>query len=283
MGMTSFRLEYHLVAFLDVLGQRERFKALRLPTTPEDKEKVVEVLRQTAGFVLELRKTFDKNFTAFESGLSNLKKHTDKSVRPKFVSFSDSFITSVPIRNQEGDLPLMVTIVSALSAAATVMQVSLASKHPLRGGIDVGLATEIGPQEIYGTALEKAYLLESEEAGYPRIVIGEELCSFLDSALSNFQAQATTEAKSITAIIMKMMGLIAIDIDGKRILDYLSPIMVEDAALRHKFREITLKPIYEFVLTEQEQIQKGNDPKLTARYEAFRQYIESRIPLWNVD
>lgn len=165
MEKTSFRLEYHLVAFLDVLGQREKFKALHLPTSPEDKENVAEVLKQTAGFVLELRKTFDNNFTAFESGLSNLKQHTHKSVRPKFVGFSDSFVTSVPIRNQDGDLPLMITIVSALSAAATVMQVSLASKHPLRGGIDVGLATEIGPEEIYGTALERAYLLESEEAG----------------------------------------------------------------------------------------------------------------------
>jgi len=53
----------------------------------------------------------------------------------------------------------------------------------LRGGIDVGLATEIGPGEIYGTALERAYVLKSKEAEYQRIVIGDELCRYLNVTL----------------------------------------------------------------------------------------------------
>jgi hypothetical protein len=282
MEKIHLQLGNHLVAFLDVLGQREKFKALHLPTTPEDRAEVAEVLRHTAGFVLDLRRIFDTQFTTFESGLSNLKKHTDKSVRPKFTGFSDSFVTSVPIRNEGGDLALMITIVSALSAAAAVIGVSLASGHPLRGGMDVGLATEIGPQEIYGTALENAYRLESEEAGYPRIVVGDGLWHFLNVAHTNFQAQATPESKTITAIIEKAMKLIAIDSDGKKILDYLGPFTVENAAGSvGKFKDIQLKPIYEFALTEQERINKGNDPKLMARYESLRHYIESRLPLWN--
>jgi len=280
----TLQLGNHLVAFLDVLGQRQRLRALHRPTTLEDKAEVGEVLRQTAGFVLELRDVYDTQFKAFEAGLTNLKKHTDKPVRPKFMGFSDSFVTSVPIRADEGHLALMVTIISALSAAASVMQVSLASGHPLRGGIDVGLAVEIGPQEIYGTALEKAYLLESEEAGYPRIVIGEELWHFLSSAHAHFQMQQTPESNAITAIIEKAKGLIAIDEDGRRILDYLGPAIVENTAgLVEKFKEIQLKPIYEFVLGEQERINKINDPKLIVRYQAFRSYIESRLPFWNFD
>jgi hypothetical protein len=280
----TLQLGNHLVAFLDVLGQRERFRALHHPTTPEDKAEVGEVLRQTAGFVLQLRNVFDTQFTAFEAGLTNLKKHTEKPVRPKFMGFSDSFVTSVPIRTDDGHLALMVTIVSALSAAAGVMSVSLASGHPLRGGIDVGLAVEIGPQEIYGTALEKAYLLESEEAGYPRIVIGEELWHFLSSAHAHFQVQETPESKAITAIIEKAKRLIAIDKDGKRVLDYLGPAIVENyPGLIEKIKELEVKPIYEFVLAEQERINKRNDPKLIARYHAFRYYIESRLPLWNFD
>jgi hypothetical protein len=282
MEKIHLQLGNHLVAFLDVLGQREKFKGLHLPTTPEDKAEVAEVLRRTAGFVLEIRRVLDTQFTVFESGLSNLKKHTDTSVRPKFMGFSDSFVASVPIRNEGGDLALMITIISTLSAAAAVMGVSLASGYPLRGGIDVGLATEIGAQEIYGTALENAYRLESEEAGYPRIVIGEGLWQFLAAAHSNFQQQATPESKTITTIIEMALKLIAIDSDGKRILDYLGPFVLENAAgSTDKFREIQLKPIYDFALTEQERIKSGNDPKLIARYEALRRYIESRLPLWN--
>lgn len=65
MEKIHLQLGNHLVAFLDVLGQRERFKALYLPTTPENRAEVAEVLRHTAGFILDLRRIFDKQFTAF--------------------------------------------------------------------------------------------------------------------------------------------------------------------------------------------------------------------------
>jgi hypothetical protein len=179
-----FRLGHHLVAFLDVLGQRPRFRQLRLPKTKEEETQVKEVLQNTAGFVLELRRLFRSQFRTVESGLSNVSGYTKAPLQPNFIGFSDSFVTSVPLRNDDGgDLARVVVVYSALSAAAVVMMTSLASKHPLRGGIDIGLATEIGPGEIYGTALERAYLLENDVAKYPRIVIGDGLWSYLTSAV----------------------------------------------------------------------------------------------------
>ena len=281
MEKRHLRLGYHLVAFLDVLGQREKFKALRLPETPEQAAVVGEVLRQTAGFVLELRKGFEEHFTLFESTLTNIKQHTREPIRPKFVGFSDSFVTSVPLHSSN-DLVPIISVFSSLSAAATVMLTSLASKHPLRGGIDVGLATEIGPGEIYGTALERAYLLECEVAKYPRIVIGDQLTGYLDAALANFQAQTTPEAKSITAIIGKITELIATDFDGKRILDYLGPTIFAHSKPGDERGKIP-KSIYEFVLAEQKRISNGNNPELIARYQAFRRYVESRLHLWGLD
>jgi hypothetical protein len=179
----NYKLGHHLVAFLDVLGQRDKFRGLQLPTNTEEETQVKEVLRQTAGFVVNLRRVFQTQFKAFEAGSAKMRAHTKEPLRPNFVGFSDSFITSVPLRNDGGDLVRIVTIFSALSAAAVVMLTSLASKHPLRGGIDVGLATEIGPGEIYGTALERAYLLECKIAKYPRIVIGDELWRYLNSSI----------------------------------------------------------------------------------------------------
>ena len=43
MEQRHLQLGHHLVAFLDVLGQRERFKGLRLPKTPEESAEVAEV------------------------------------------------------------------------------------------------------------------------------------------------------------------------------------------------------------------------------------------------
>jgi hypothetical protein len=283
MEQRHLQLGHHLVAFLDVLGQRDRFKGLRLPKTPEESAEVAEVLRQTAGFVIELRQIFDEQFRSFEAGLPHVRRQTGASVRPKFVGFSDSFVTSVPLHNQGGDLVPIITVFSVLAAAAIVMLTSLASKHPLRGGIEVGLATEIGPQEIYGTALERAYLLESKDAEYPRIVIGDELWLYLQVALANFQAQTTPEARSVAAIVGKITELIATDYDGKRILDYLGPVIAEIPGTGNKSREKMVKPAYEFVLGEQKRINETHDAKLIARYQAFRQYFESRLPFWKLE
>jgi len=54
MERKNYTLGHHLVAFLDVLGQRERFRQLELPKTPEDHARVEQVLKDTAGFVSAL-------------------------------------------------------------------------------------------------------------------------------------------------------------------------------------------------------------------------------------
>jgi hypothetical protein len=74
-----YRLGYHLVIFIDVQGQRDKFKGLRLPKTAEEHASVQQALRDTAGFVIGLREAFRKNFAAFEEGISG--KETD-ALRP---------------------------------------------------------------------------------------------------------------------------------------------------------------------------------------------------------
>ena len=282
LGLIQLDLGHHLVAFLDVLGQRERFKQLQLAKTPEEDAEVAEVLRQTAGFVLELRQTFADQFASFESGLSALKQHTSEPIRPKFVGFSDSFVTSVPLRGECSSLASITTVFSSLTASAVVMVTALASRHPLRGGIDVGLATEIAPGEIYGTALERAYVLESKGAEYPRILIGDELWKYLNVARAHFLAQTTPEAKAVTSIVDRILQLIAVDTDGKRILDYLGPVLSELQYSGSSFASGMIQPLYTFVIAEQQRITASGDPKLIARYGALRGYVESRLPLWGL-
>src|ERR1035437_5174816 len=122
----NYKLGHHLVAFLDVLGQRDKFSGLRQPTNTEEEAQVKEVLRQTAGFVVDLRKVFQTQFEAFEAGSARMRAYTKEPVRPKFVGFSDSFVMSVPLRNDGGDLVRVVTVFSALSATAVVMQIGRA-------------------------------------------------------------------------------------------------------------------------------------------------------------
>jgi hypothetical protein len=280
METKNYTLGHHLVAFLDVVGQRERFRELRLPKTAEEETQVKEVLRNTAGFVVSLRELFQTQFQVFEAGASRMRAHTKEPLRPNFIGFSDSFVTSVPLRNDDGDLRRVVIVFSALSSAAVVMLTSFASKHSLRGGIDVGLATEIGPGEIYGTALERAYLLECKVAKYPRIVIGDELWRYLNSALTEFEKGTTPVAKAITAIVQRIMKLIETDADGNRILDYVGSVMVEHSTAGHA--EHMVQPAYEFVLAEEKRLISEGASELVARYGSLRRYFESRLPLWGL-
>jgi hypothetical protein len=161
------------------------------------------------------------------------------------------------------------------------MLTSLASKHPLRGGIDVGLATEIGPAEIYGTALERAYLLESRVAKYPRLVIGDELWRYLNAALAQFESQTTPVSKAITAIVKKTMQMITTDTDGQRILDYLGSVVVENAGPDHG--KLMIQPAYNFVLAEEKRMLAKGDPELIGRCVLLRSYFESRLAPWGVE
>ena len=281
MEKRIYKLGHHLVVFLDVLGQRDKFRGLKRPANAQEEAEVTEVLRQTAGFVVELRTVFQKQFEAFEAGTPNMQRHTKELLRPSFIGFSDSFVASVPLREEGHELVPIVTVFSALSAACVVMLTALASKHPLRGGIDVGLATEIGPGEIYGTALERAYLLECRVAKYPRLVIGDELWRYLNAALANFERQTTPVSKAITAIVKKTMQMIATDTDGQRILDYLGSVVVENAGPDHG--KLMIQPAYNFVLAEQKRILAKGDPELIGRYVLLRNYFESRLAAWGVE
>jgi hypothetical protein len=134
MNKKNYTLGHHLVAYLDVLGQRDKFRQLELPKTTEDRVRVGQVLKDTAGFVSDLRDGFRKQFEVFEAGISRGRLHIEDSVRPNFVGFSDSFVASVALRNDRGDLIPIIRIYSALTAASIIMLTSLTSKHALRGG-----------------------------------------------------------------------------------------------------------------------------------------------------
>ena len=280
MEEKNYRLGWHLVVFLDVLGQREKFRLLRLPGGVEEHQMVQEVLRQTVGFVSNLRDRFQDSFVAFEAGLSSFQAQGKRVPRPQFQGFSDSFIVSVALYDEKDYRNPTIGIFSALSAASTVMLTALASQHALRGGIDVGLATEICPGEIYGTALERAYLLESKSAEYPRIVVGDELWKYWSAILEGFEKLDTESGRAMAELIRKQMELVSDDSDGRRILDYLGSGFATIAA--PNYANNLVKPAYQFVLDQQAQAVSKGDVRLSGRYAILRHYFESRLPLWGL-
>jgi len=269
---------YYLVAFLDVQGQRERFRGLRVPTTPEEAQILNKAVLETAGFVDRLRHELKAEFEENEERLRKSQTVTEFS-QPKFVGFSDSLVMSVALWDTVEHLTMAIRVYSTLAAACNAMMSCFVQKHALRGGIDIALGVELESGEVYGTALENAYLLESRDAEYPRVRIGGGLWRFLLAALPDCEHPKSPAIEQICAVVRKTMALTCTDADGRRILDYLGE---QAKALSHPSAGKDVKSSYDFVVAEHAHWTAAGNAKLSGRYALLRRYFESQLPLWGL-
>ena len=59
----DLRFQHYVVAFLDLIGQRDALrKLLAIPSSPKDEQEFMEIARQSLGKVLTLRDFFVKFF-----------------------------------------------------------------------------------------------------------------------------------------------------------------------------------------------------------------------------
>jgi len=73
--------------------------------------------------------------------------------------------------SNDENCPAVNGIYSAFVATCGIGLLSLSVKVPMRAGLDVGVATKIDDNEIYGPGLERAFYLESQLAEYPRFIV----------------------------------------------------------------------------------------------------------------
>jgi hypothetical protein len=279
MEQKQYTLGFYLVAFLDVQGQQEKFRQLRVPTTPAEEQAVSKVLLETAGFVDGLREQLKAEFKENDERLSKSKTTQTESLQPEFIGFSDCFVMSVALWDAKENLTFFIKIYSALAAACNAMMTCFAKEHALRGGIDIGLGAEIARGEIYGTALAKAYLLECRAAEYPRVLIGDELWKYLSEGVVEFESKQTPDAEKICDVIKKTMAFTCIDADGRRILDYLGNFV---KTIGWRGAETVIEPAYNFVVAEHARLTAAGNDKLSVRYARLLRYFESRISLWGI-
>lgn len=180
-------LGWHVIAFLDALCQSQKLRQITsVPRTHEEIAAAAPLIRDTALYVITLRDFFRECFERFVQStgvLDDLSLELQTAIECSkrsivFQGFSDSFVFSMPLREQFPAIALSGTLVATSGA----MCWSLSQRKPLRGGIDAGLGVNIAPSEIYGPVLDSAYRLECSVAKYPRVLIGDELWKYLTLA-----------------------------------------------------------------------------------------------------
>lgn len=154
---------------------------------------------------------------------------------------------------------------------------SLAAKHPLRGGLEVGWGTTLMPSEVYGAGLVRAYKLESEIAEYPRVVMGSEILEYLD--VVQRQHPTTLFGRNAIQTVEHCKRFLVRDNDGQFMLDFLGDAFREVAS-RVPGIEETIGDAYAFVRGTYDQFEAEGPPKLAGRYQRLKEYMEGRLEQW---
>ncbi len=286
---SQFVLNYYLVAFVDLLGQQEELRSLT--QLPDENNKVeraqaLQTVKQTFGTVMSMRKNLKTFFDRLSGPITipsaqlnaKARKILKEARNGKICmqSFSDSVVIYVSLSDKENKVST-AGVLAALGAAAQASMVHLAAGHPIRVGIDIGLAAEIGKNEIYGPALSRAYTLESKIAKYPRIVVGDELIEYLKAHSSQGNLDIFSKIEAIQANMC--LGFLNKDDDGQTIVDYLGGgirDLFTGKPGEEEYNKLVEKA-FEKIKEQQSKFIKEKNTKVAKKYDLLRAYFDSKM------
>jgi hypothetical protein len=283
----AMEVGWYVVAWLDILGQREELRRMRrLPLDADagDRAAFVEQIRRTFGVVEGVTRTLETYFGELGQegcALSELPPAQRVEARGlmnhglSWRRYGDGLVAWAPLHGCFDMYPAG-GLWALLIACAGVMLLWLAEGTPIRGGIDVGLGAELCPGEIYGACVAGAYELESEVAQYPRVAVGASLVSFLRWLRESPEEGKLRALNRATA--ESCLGLLAQDVDGQTVLDYMGT----------GFRQVAGESIggdvaaraYRFAEAECRRWLDAGNSKLAKRYHLLRAYMGQRLGLW---
>ena len=279
---------YYLVAFLDVLGQKDIFTKLsKIRSIEEIDDKIKRDISENLYYLEQLRENLESYFNNYKGeGASNVL--LDESCKDKFDQmrraeiyfqfFSDSVIAFVPLEFKSF---YSVTVNGAwglLGASCEAILGSLALNHSIRGGIEICWGTRLKSGEIYGPALNKAYYLESVVAKYPRIVVGDGVWNYLNSLSNKIQqhiAQTQIDIDLCKRMADRCLNLISEDKDNLLILDYLGEGFLElneNCQEFFEFYDLSKKFIRDSLIIWQQK----KDRNIEQKYLYLNDYFENR-------
>jgi hypothetical protein len=281
----NLHVHYFCVIFIDLLGQREKLRNIsKIPTNKAEETQFVGLIKQSFGKVIRIRGLFDKYFetaVSYEPDTSSIRPEfpdefcASQQAKLHFKTFSDSLTISIPLKSDADENCAAINgIYCALVATSGIGLAALLDQAPFRAGIDVGLAAEIADQEIYGPALERAFLLESQMAEYPRFLVGNGFFNYLLYVEQQVPKRRMGQyAKNMAALCRKM---IMVDSDGRMMLDFLNVI----ESLPDTFTKAEIKQASDYVSSQyRHYVEKEND-KLASRYYRLMCYFKSRESNW---
>ncbi len=186
------RYEERIVMFIDVLG----FKSLIDSTLDEDIENQLNISKLVGCFNKALEDIFDVSHRNYV----------------QFSQFSDSFVISHVVFDKEDVDSLFQAYTMVFLIAKLIIRSFLQQEILVRGGICQGKVFHREGYLLFGPAMNKAYLLESTRAKYPRIIVSKEIIKNITAKLGPIPNDTLNE-----------IGVpLSLDDDGEVFLDYMN-------------------------------------------------------------
>lgn len=163
---------FYVIGVFDMLGQKRKLNRPMTfpPTTNAELQQTRSNLQETAASVRRFRELFQGQLNERQNAFEKYEEHVPEAqhaqfraaLAPRIASwgFSDTYCVAIPLEAGFGAAGLMATLANVcrlLDVAAETWLVSLGNNEPIRGGIEIGPATSIRENEVYGLALAEAH------------------------------------------------------------------------------------------------------------------------------
>ncbi|NQV69266.1 MAG: hypothetical protein HQ498_04490 [Pseudohongiella sp.] len=276
--MSRIDLQNYCMAFVDILGQRDAMRGEGLLPAFEkdgDEEKFRARIKNSVGQIVRLQEAA-KHYLVDRPELSIRDQLTEeqreaydesKRLRMKQQRWSDGLVLYT---SMAGKTP-MNAIFDIFGTAGGLCFMGLGQKEPLRGGIDISWGAELHEGEIYGAVVANSYELETI-AQYPRIVVGNRVIQYLDSAIdhANEDEQAEQINKALAQICRAM---VCMDTDGQHIINYLGETFTE--CFTKDNSAAMFSEAYGYASEQYELHRDARNAKLAIRYNWLLAYFEA--------
>lgn len=286
--MSNHSAANYVVGFFDLLGQQDALKGQCLIpkfSSPDEDRAFRQKLMESVGSIYLLQKRAEdliggalrvRRNSPLRAQLTNKQRRTwDQMHRSNLRTqrWSDGLMNFVALGDPTVLCP-MTAIFAQIGMAGALCFMGLSSKQPIRGALEVAWGVELNPGELHGAAVARAYELESKVAQWPRIVLGPQLVRYLSLQAANPAKDAF--AQNNRALAQFCAGMIATDVDGQHIVDYLGDT----------FRDGVMRAVHDGMydgalkyINAQIECHRGtSNVKLQTRYETLLQYFDARMP-----
>lgn len=273
----------YIVAYCDILGQTEKLDLLKkTPGSAQETSEFRRLYKETYCAVLDLRNrvraALQSSLHDAAQNIPNFRDHHTTRTPCHIAFFSDLVTVTLRYRDDNGCPPLM-DIWHLLISLTIAMIRCVGAGTPLRGAVEVGRGFEWPDGGVYGPITADVYEVESQVAGYPRLVVGPELLA----RIRDWAGRVKQNDRYYVANknwIKRCDRMVLADRDGISILDYLGSDAFYCCGTLPGIKE-AVESGHKFVDGECERLRDEGYSKRMSMYHLLKDYYSTRrAKLW---